>query len=421
MKSRIGKRIVSIGLPLVVVAAGASIGFVLIRTAPVPSRQSVATPAPLVEAVRVAPATEPAMVEGWGEVTPSRVLRLHPEVGGRLVWIHPQLVQGGRIRGGSTLVRIEPSDFRLNVERHEAEVARAEAALEIAQGHARVASEEWKLSGVKNATEQGRALALRKPQLRTARSNLKAARAALEQARLQLARTRVRAPFDAYVQQELAEVGALVTPQTHLATLVGVDEAWVTVRVPVERLRWLQLPRRDGEPGSPARVIQDLDRGHRIERRGRVVRLLQDLDPQGRMARLVVAVRRPFATRGIDGGDLPLLVGAFARVQIEGRSQEELFTIPRHTLRDGQWVWRIDGDGRLERRRIEVVRSGEHQVVVRTGLEFGDLVVSSPLPDPSEGMRVEVVPGPEEDLLHLPVCETDLVAESAPSGTGAMP
>ena len=94
-------------------------------------------------------------------------------------------------------------------------------ALEVERSRKRVAEKEWELlSGDMELSEEGRNLALRNPQLQSAKAELKAARAALGQARLALERTTIPAPFDGLVMQANGEIGQQVSPATPVATLV---------------------------------------------------------------------------------------------------------------------------------------------------------------------------------------------------------
>ena len=70
--------------------------------------------------------------------------------------------------------------------------------------------------------------------------------------------------------------------------------------VPIEMLKWIRLP--DGqqngdyrEDGAPARVILETGDEQPIVRDGKVVRLLSDLEPSGRMARVIISVPDPLS------------------------------------------------------------------------------------------------------------------------------
>ena len=83
------------------------------------------------------------MIEGNGEAYARAMTNLVPQVSGRVVKISPNLVGGGKFKAGEVLLKIDPRDFELGVERAEAAVIRAEVKLETQQAEARAAEDEW--------------------------------------------------------------------------------------------------------------------------------------------------------------------------------------------------------------------------------------------------------------------------------------
>jgi multidrug efflux pump subunit AcrA (membrane-fusion protein) len=245
---------------------------------------------------------------------------------------------------------------------------------------------------------------------------------------LQLDRTRIEAPFNAFVQEEHAEMGQVVGPQSQLATLVGTDTFWVQVNLPIEKLAQIYVPGVNGSEGSTARVWQRVG-DKRLEREGRVIRLQGSLDPVGRLARLLIEIDDPLRLQEPDdeGGDptrLPLLLGAFVHVEIEGRAMEEVVDLPRVALRESDTVYLLTDDNTLEIRPVEVVWGRDESVLVR-GLGTGDRVITSNLPAPVEGMPLRL-PGMEgeegtgsgvaPDLRAEPDTGGEVEETSAPSG-----
>ncbi len=331
---------------------------------------------------------------------------LSPEVPGKITWVSDELVPGGRIDEGTRLLRLDGRDYRLALQSRSADVNRANLELQLEQRRQAIAEREWEgfsqedapAGGTGEASESGRALALRQPQLENAEVSVEAARSAAQQARLNLQRTTIRAPFNAMVLSEAVDVGQYVAPGGQLATLVGTDEAWVQVSMPVEALPSIHFPERDGE-GSPARVSFDVG-GQEVVREGRVLRLLPDLDASGGMARVLVAIDDPFAMdrEGEDAPKVPLLLGSFVTVDIDVPPLSDVVEVPRLAVREGNQVYVMNDQDQLEVRELQVVWGRPESVLVREGVADGERVITSRVPTPVDGMALREENGADEDL-----------------------
>jgi RND family efflux transporter MFP subunit len=399
------RRAVKSVLPVAVVAGGVLVLLGLKATRPEAKRTPQSDRDPTVEVFVARAADHDVEVLAQGRVIPARQVSLQPEVGGRIVWQHAALVPGGRFKKGELLLRIDGRDYELALQQQQAAVDRARLDLEIERSRKKVAEREWQLLGDKRpqvapGPDGGPPdlLALREPQLRTARVGLEAAQSGLERAKLDINRTVLRAPFNAVVQLENAEIGQLVGPQSPLVTLVGTDHFWVQVSIPVDNLARIKIPGINAEPGagSVARVWQDVG-GARIERAGRIARLLGDLDPTGGMARVLVEIDDPLALttaeRAAEPG-LPLLVGAFVNVRIDAGQVAAAIEVPRQALRDGTSVSVVNTDSRLEMREVQIVWRFPDRVLVRNGVVDGDQVVTSRLGEIIAGTKVQIAEQP---------------------------
>ncbi|MBN2309036.1 MAG: hypothetical protein JXR94_08705, partial [Candidatus Hydrogenedentes bacterium] len=83
----------------------------------------------------------------------------------------------------------------------------------------------------------------------------------------------------------------------------------------------------------------------------------------------------------------PLLLGDYLNVEILGRYVENVFVIPRATLRDGSNIWLVDADSRLVIQPVEPVWGDDARVLVR-GIEPGAGLIVSDLPTPVAGMEL---------------------------------
>lgn len=385
------KRVLRALSPLLIVMVAVGVAVALFKTRPQPKRTRKEALPPLVEVTSIRPSQERVRVVAMGSVVPAEEVELRAEVSGRIVALSKNLVPGGRVKKGEVLVRIDPRQYDLMLREKEAAVERAEVDLALEKGRQRVAHREWKLIG-KSGTEEGKALALRGPQLKSAEAALAAAKSSLERAQLDVERTTIRAPFNAVVKDEMVDRGQLVTPQSKLGSLVGTDRFWVQVSVPVSQLAWLSIPGTNATEGSKAEVIQDLGGGRNVRRTGRVVRLLGDLDPKGRMARILVEIEDPLglATEEPPEDHMPLLVGAYVRVQMEGRTLDRVFAVKRAALRGENQLWIADEEDTLRIREVEVAWRGRDRVYLSAGVEPGERLITSRLATPVEGMKLRV-------------------------------
>ncbi len=375
-------------LPVVATAAGVAVMLLLIRTRPKPPHQERTADGVLVTTQTLTKDTHEVSVVAQGRVTPARQVVLAPEVSGRVQWQSPELVPGGRFDAGAAVVRIDPRDYRLQLEARRADVQRAQLELQLERGRQQVAAREWEAFGEAPSSDgEATGLVLRQPQLRTAQVALEAAQSSAEQARLALNRTTVRAPFAAMVLNENAELGQLVGPSSPLATLVGTDEFWVEVSLPVEHLASIQIEARDGE-GSRAQVWQEVA-GHRIERTGRALRVLPDVDPVGAMARVLVAIEDPLGLAQQGGEDpLPMLLGTTVTVEIAAEPLRDVIAVPRQAVRQGDRAFVMRPDGTLGIRDLVVAWRTEDALLVRDGVREGEHLITSRIAIPVEGMAL---------------------------------
>ena len=200
---------------------------------------------------------------------------------------------------------------------------------------------------------------------------MKAAEADLAQAELDLARTRIHAPFNALVRAASVEIGSQVAAQESLAELVGTDEYWVKASVPVDHLRWVTIPRDNKGLGAPVQVFYRSDG----VRTGTVVRLLGDLETEGRMARVLISVKDPLGVAESGDGPPSLLIGEYVRVAIKGQQLHEVYRIPRTALRDNTHVWIAGEDGKLRIYKVETLWRDKDSVLLKDGFKPGDLLI----------------------------------------------
>jgi multidrug efflux pump subunit AcrA (membrane-fusion protein) len=423
--------VISILVALAVLGGAIFISYRWLTTRPRSRRRPPPRISTLVEVQSAQRTAFQVEVTGMGTVVPARRVTLAARVAGHVTAIDPELAPGGRLRKGAAAVTLDREDFELAVTERRNDLARrkaewiswehqliqrkaavvqAESNLDLEMARQAVARKEAELLGEK-LTPAEKDLVLRKPQLDAARASLASAKAALaaaeasmkiaaqsrdlakvalRKAELNLARTTVPAPFNAVVLSRNVDQGAQVSAGSPMATLVGTDAFWVEVAVPLGELRWISLPRGPEQRGPAVRLYHEAAWGAGVHRTGYVKRLAAGLEPRGRMARLVVEVADPLCLLPENAGKPVLMLDAYVRAAVQGSRLENVVRLPRLALRDGDKVWVMGREEKLEIRRVSIVWRGRDAVCVEGGLAEGERLVTSDIGAPVAGMPLRL-------------------------------
>ena len=394
------KRVVQLGISITFVVLGVLGFWALTASKPEMERRKPPVPEPMVRTMAVKTGPQKVYIQGEGTVRPLREINLVPQVGGKVVFVSPSLVNGGVFKKDDLLLRIDPEDYQLAVTLAKAKVKDAESRLQVAEEEAAAASEEWRLlyGGSSNENSKPPPLVAKEPQLAAAKAELEADEADLRMALLNLERTELKVPFDGRVGEEKVDVGQYVSPGQNLGILYSTEAAEIVVPLEGGALFWFDVPgftSRDGR-GSPALINASIA-GRELSWTGTVVRTEGKLDERTRMINVVVRVEKPYAKKP------PLVFGLFVKVNIEGRMIPNGAVIPRAALHQGNIVWVVGEDSRLQFRQVEVGRIQGDEVVVTGGLEDGERLVTTPLKAVTDGMTVRVVSEGSEAVRKPPV------------------
>lgn len=342
--------------------------------------------AQMVRVLPLQPEAYTIRIKAMGTVIPSREIVLKVPVAGEIIETHQDFTEGGLLADGVTILQIDRKDYELDLQQKQRALASAEYELSLEEGRQNVARKEWDLLyGGRETGEVESSLALRKPHLEKVEADIRASRAELEKAQVNLDRTTVRAPFNALIRNKYVDRGSFVSSQEKLADLVGTDEYWVQVSLPVERLQWVTIPDKDDDPGSNAEVSYRQG----MKRSGKVLRLMADLSKEGRMARLLVSVKDPLGLQSAGAQRAPLLIGEYVRVSIEGQQLENVYRIPRTALHNNSDIWLVEDNNTLKIHPVQTRWRDEEHVLVQNGLQPGDRLIISNLSAPSDGMQIQ--------------------------------
>lgn len=188
----------------------------------------------------------------------------------------------------------------------------------------------------------------------------------------QLVKTEIRAPFAGVIGLREVSPGSYLSPQTRIATLQDIDRVKLDFSVPEKYAARL----------SPGGSVSFLVKGSEQEFAGEIYAIEPSVDPDTRS--LLLRARCPKPGR-------VLLPGAFADVRLVVERIDDAITVPStavipelggrkvFVLRDGQAVPRAVVTGIRTEDRVQVV----------SGLEPGELVITTAIQQLKSGLEVE--------------------------------
>ncbi len=177
--------------------------------------------------------------------------------------------------------------------------------------------------------------------------------------------TPVRAPFAGRVVAKEATRGELVTPESTLFTVADLAVVWLWIDVYERDLRRVRA-------GEAVAARFDAWPGEVFS--GELVYLADELDSASRTVKARADLPNP---------ERRLKPGMFARVTLAGGGETgavSVLAVPREAVQrqaTGAMVFVATGDGRFERRRVEVGRTTDAWVEIQDGLAAGESVVTA--------------------------------------------
>lgn len=373
------KKVSKVLLAALIAVFGVGIAALLVKSKPKAERVEREKVLPAVEVVTAQRGEFPVTVATQGEVMARKETVISAEVAGRIVSVSERFEVGEAFAAGEPMLEIDASDYEASVAAAASEVEAAKLKIATEEALARQAQRDWEALGKGREPTD---LVLRKPQLASARAALSAAQAALEKAGRDLDRTRIKSPYDCRVSSTQAELGAVVAAGTPLASVFSTGD--FELRLPVSLEDYVFI---DPRAGVPVDFEAELA-GEPVRWRGELVRTEGQVDRSTRSVFLVAKVKAPD-----DGSDADkfLAPGLFLKASVTGKTLADVFRLPRKALYGKDEILIVNPDSTVSLRPVKVVRTEADEVVVGAGLEPGERVAVSPVPNVIDGMEVEVI------------------------------
>ncbi len=353
-------------------------------------------PAVTVETTQLIPTDYQIWIDSYGSATPLTLTNLVSDVSGRVIEVSEKIRAGSTFQEGEVLLRIEPRDYQIAVNVAEAAVAEAEVRLRRELAEAEIAKREWNRIP---KDENGKALALREPQVRAAQASLQSAEARLEQAKLDLERTQIKAPFTGKVLQQRVDVGQVVNPSQAIAEIYATEQLEVRLPIKTQDLHQIDINNLESFVTAP-RVILESKLGDRTYQWfGEIVRSEGAYDRNNRMLYVVARVENPFQATDTAPA---MRVGQFFEAKIEGNLLRNVFALPRRAVSQDNQIAIVD-EGQLLKIPVDPMWTDRDMVIIKalgnlhTGtpnrrqLAETDQLILTPTANLATGTRVKLI------------------------------
>jgi len=356
----------------------------MMKMKPEPEKKDIDTREPLVDVMVLEPLATTFQVRTQGTVRPRTETVLSAEVSGTITSISPDFVAGGVFKAGETLMRIDPTNYRVAVDKAEALVNQRQI----------------EFDGAKKLRSQGYRA---ESELASAAAALASAKAELVRAKRDFERTYIRLPYEGIVRVKETDIGQFVNPGSRLGVVFATDFAEVRLPLTDLDLAFVDLPdlaeiTASGDGAGPMVTLTAVQKGVEKRWRAQIVRGEGVVDERSRVTYAVARIEDPYRLHS-DGTPLPM--GTFVAASIDGSEILSVMRVPQSAVRGSDQLLFIDAENKLRIRKVDIVRSDAEFAYVRGGATAGERVVLTALEAPINGMALRTEADSGSDTSQL--------------------
>jgi membrane fusion protein, multidrug efflux system len=374
----------AVGAAVLVVVLGAG-WFIFKETRTATPAAAATAPAPAVGVRLVVQRGVSQSFEFVGHIKATDKVDLRARVEG---FLEKRLFREGQdVKAGDLLYQIEKVQYEALVEQAKANLAAAEAESTNAKlEYSRQLELSKRQYSAQSVVDQNRAA------MDTAAAKIMQAKAALRQAEVNLDYTDIRAPIAGRIGQTAYTVGNLVNPASGvLATIVSQDPIYVLFPISVRDLETIREARRkEGGGLNKIDILVRLANGQLYAHPGIWNFTDPQVDQQTDTLIMRAAILNPEGT---------LADGQVITAIIRERKEEPRLVIPQTALQvdqSGYYALIVNGEHKVEVRRLKTGPNIGTDVVVQSGLKEGDKVIVDGIQKVRPGQTVQetVLPTP---------------------------
>ena len=347
----------------------------------------------------------PVEIQVIGNVEAYSTISVKAQVTGQLekMFFH----EGDFVKNGDMLFQIDPRPLDAALNQSKANLARDEASL--GQARANLARDEAQARYAKSQADRyaqlyeqkiisrdqseqlratadaaAEAVAADRATIESAQANIGASRAAVENAAVQLGYTKIQSPIDGRTGNVTVKQGNVVMANSmELMTITQVEPIYVTFAVPESQLTAVKTYMAQGKLPVRARPQDDPN--------GEETGYLTFIDNAVDTTTGTIKLKGTFPNT-----DHKLWPGQFVRVTLRLTTQQNAVVVPNEAVQTGQngsFIYVVKQDRTVESRPIAVGARVDQDMVIQSGLEPGETVVTEGQLRLAPGSRIVVRDG----------------------------
>jgi membrane fusion protein (multidrug efflux system) len=345
-------------------------------------QKAVPPPAPVAVDTATATVQNVPIIGDWVATTDGYVnAQIQPQVSGYLV--RQDYKEGGTVRKGQVLFEIDPRPLEAVFNETKGSLAQAQAQLELAGINVNRDTPLAEAHAVAQSTLDNDL------QTRQAdKASVANAQAALQAAELNVGFTKVRSLIDGIAGQALLQVGSLVGQSSVLTTVSQLDPIKVYFYISDQEYLALSARARTGgrgdllTSGNRIALKMTLSNNQVYPQTGHIVFVDRSVTSQTGSLRIAATFRNP--------GNL-LRPGQYARISAQTDLLQNAILVPQRAVNELQGMYQVVAVGADDLAHIKTVKLGPQvgkEIVIESGLQAGERVVTEGLDKIKEGMKV---------------------------------
>jgi membrane fusion protein (multidrug efflux system) len=275
-------------------------------------------------------------VEATGSIVANEYVELHPEVSGRITYLH--VPEGARIQQGELIARIYDDDLQ-------AQLQKSKVQLDLYQ---KTEERDRQLLAINGINQSDYDVAL---------NNVKSTQADIAYIQAQINKTIIKAPFSGVVGLRQVSPGAYVSPSSVIATLQQVDKTKVDFMLPEQYKSLIKK-------GATVDVLTDVTDS--VKQKAVIIATEPQVNTMSRNIRVRAVLPSGYQSPG-----------AFVKVYVKGASEAKAILVPTNAIipddKNNQLV--VVKNGKAAFVNVQTGLRMANNVAITSGLNPGDTVV----------------------------------------------